>query len=93
MNADNAHLYLPLVQALADGKPVQIRRDDGGWIEPPDGQFEFVRPADCYRVKPKPRRIFAVDSNRVSFWSHDEKDAAMWRAQGHEVTSYTEDMK
>ena len=52
MNRDNAHLYLPLVQALAEGKTIQLV-DDGRWSD--CGNLEFIYPADQYRIKPEPK--------------------------------------
>jgi hypothetical protein len=51
MNKDNAHLYLPLVQALAEGKEIQIRIGDE-WQDREDVNFG-VNP-NAYRIKPAP---------------------------------------
>lgn len=56
MNKENAHLFLPLVQALADGKQLEYRDGFGVWgatggIDP--ACFEFD--PSCYRIKPEPR--------------------------------------
>lgn len=57
MNKDNARDYLPLVQALAEGKEIQER------VYPPAGEpvwscvgvtCNFTRPPSCYRIKPEP---------------------------------------
>lgn len=41
MNQSNAHLYLPLVQALADGRAIQ-RRDCGkDWADASELDFTF----------------------------------------------------
>lgn len=60
MNKENEKDYLPLVQALAEGKVIQIMRSDG-WIELPD--YDFTSPVEHYRIKPEPREIW---SNRYS---------------------------
>ena len=52
MNKENAHLYLPLVQALADGKMLQIEM--GSEWEDMDDPL-FTRPPQDYRIKPEPR--------------------------------------
>lgn len=49
MNTQNAHLYLPLVKALADGKNIQIRIGDE-WQDREDVNFG-VNP-NAYRIKP-----------------------------------------
>jgi len=51
MNKDNAHLFLPLVQALADGKTIQYMHLIHGWIDMIEiGQGEATE----YRIKPEP---------------------------------------
>ena len=54
MNKTNAHLYLPLVQALADGKTIQ-QLDCGEWVNFDD--YAFTQDAKSYRIKPKPLEI------------------------------------
>ena len=49
MNKENAHLYLPLVQALVDGNDVQQIRGEG-WLNIKDPTL--VREPECYRIKP-----------------------------------------
>jgi len=53
MNKDNAHLYLPLVQALADGFIVQ-RQAIGFDTWQNIGDYEFCLPPEHYRIKPEP---------------------------------------
>lgn len=53
MNKDNAKEYLPLVQALADGKTIQFD-DDGDWVDVINLNTESYD-YDEYRVKPEPR--------------------------------------
>jgi hypothetical protein len=51
MNRQNAHEYLPLVQAIADGKTVQVQGGDGNWYN-----SKLINiPAHRYRIKPEPR--------------------------------------
>lgn len=57
MNAQNAKLYLPLVQALADGKQLQLRVE-GEWIDL--SELDFRWPATDYRIKPEPRKLWVV---------------------------------
>lgn len=49
MNKDNAHLYLPFVQALVDGKTIQVL-DVGAWVDV--NGTDFHRDPDHYRIKP-----------------------------------------
>jgi hypothetical protein len=52
MNKDNAKDYLPLVQALTDGKEIEYRSVDG-WT--PVRHPSFNESADRYRIKPEPK--------------------------------------
>lgn len=60
MNANNARDYLPLVQALADGKSLQynVNRSDEApkWVDRED--FTFDEHVTEYRIKPEPREIW-----------------------------------
>jgi len=73
MNKDNAKDYLPLVQALAEGKVIQVNvRFDAGiekWVD--SGDVEFYHPAAAYRIKPEPREV----------WVNHYPDKA-WAANG-----------
>ena len=53
MNAQNAHKYLPLVQALANGLTIQCN-DRGEWVDV-DSLYTDVYGPDEYRIKPEPR--------------------------------------
>lgn len=60
MNKDNAKDYLPLVQALAEGRVIQFNCNT--WTEPKWIDVERVldsNPANCYRIKPEPREIWS----------------------------------
>lgn len=52
MNKDNAKDYLPLVQALAEGKTLQYVVL-GKWFDLQDENLEHFRPA-ALRIKPEP---------------------------------------
>lgn len=51
MNKDNAHLYLPLVQALADGRKLQWRNGDE-WHDFSTPFINFTDPPENYRIAP-----------------------------------------
>ncbi len=56
MNKGNAKDYLPLVQALADGKTIQVIDIlDGGWID--IHSMDLGAPANHYRIQPEPREV------------------------------------
>ena len=58
MNQQNAKIFLPLIQAVADGKSIQVKGKDGKWygtsLNDPD--------PDRYRIKPEPRTFEIVRS-------------------------------
>lgn len=54
MNKDNAHLFLPLVQALADGKEIQQSSGDK-WKSHKSYSFGFN--PEYYRIKPEPVEV------------------------------------
>ena len=59
MNKDNAKDYLPLVQALAEGKVLQYFPDGWeGWIDCDD--VNFCIDASKFRIKPEPLVIYVV---------------------------------
>lgn len=55
MNKHNAKDYLPLVQALVDGKTLQVSTVNG-W-EDIKSEVSFCYAPDKYRIKPEPREI------------------------------------
>ena len=94
MNKDNARDYLPLVQALADGKVIQGHMAYSGQWEDMTGNINFDGPASDYRIKPEPRDIFVVvdndnDGSHLAYHSEDDaiKDVG---SRGFEVRRYRE---
>jgi hypothetical protein len=58
MNKENAHLFLPLVQALADGKTIQYA--GANWEDIEELEFsEYDKPKD-FRIKPAEPRTFEM---------------------------------
>ena len=53
MTKENAHEFLPLVQALVDGKDLQLSDENGNWM-PLYNPVYFDRPSTLYRIKPEP---------------------------------------
>lgn len=68
MNKDNARDYLPLVQALAEGKTIQYYSPTTAkWYDFPDVAFD--RPVTSYRIKPeriKKKMWYHPDSNKAT---------------------------
>jgi len=60
MNSYNANNYLPLVQALAEGK-LQRAEVCGAWRDiPKDEEVHFSDPWLNYRIKPEPRELWQL---------------------------------
>lgn len=83
MNASNAKDYLPLVQALADGKVIQVVDIlNGGWID--IHNMDLMAKASDYRIKPEPREVWInrfPDGHDGLTWYESEE--AAHRAYGH----------
>lgn len=83
MNKDNAKDYLPLVQAMADGKSIQFNSGTSchpQWINV--DRFYESNPADCYRIKPDPRefwlnRVDGYDNQRLFHTKESARDCAV----------------
>lgn len=59
MNKDTAKDYLPLVQALSEGKVIQIRNTtEREWVDLDTGEIAFSSGAEQYRIKPEPREVW-----------------------------------
>ena len=80
MNKENAHLFLPLVQALVDGKNLQFCNDELGnfywedFVEPEE--IGFYDEPQNYRIKPEPRTFemwYYRPTGRMYPWVEDEK--------------------
>ncbi|WQZ00927.1 hypothetical protein [Stenotrophomonas phage StenR_269] len=78
MNKDNAKDYLPLVQALADGKVIQWRNHAGSW-EDSDELSDLWTP-DRYRIKPEPEELWAwYDAGGTRLFVGSLEGAEAWR--------------
>ena len=68
----NAALYIPLLQALAEGKTLQRIRS-GGWSDlGEDYILSFALPVERYRIKPDPivqYHVVSIDNPASLRWS------------------------
>ena len=63
MNKDRINELLPIIQAFAEGKCIQIKSFNGiGWVDAPDLVFGG-EPKD-YRIKPKPIEIWCTVNSK-----------------------------
>lgn len=69
MNREQAKNMLPIIQALAEGKPIEFKNYKGEWVE--SKQLAFNKPIEDYRIKPEPKyRPFA---NAEECWQEVQK--------------------
>lgn len=76
MNKDNAKDYLPLVQALAEGRVIQWVSMEGKWVDGVNISFEWE--PSHYRIKPEPREIWVnrfPDGHEGLTWYETEEAA------------------
>lgn len=58
MTPDEAKKVLPIIQALAEGKPIQYLMWTGGWADAESVNLNFLKEnPERFRVKPEPRRF------------------------------------
>jgi len=62
MNAQTAKDYLPLVQALAEGKTIQESSEQQHYWSDSE-EVIFSLPASRYRIKREPRRYWILESD------------------------------
>lgn len=74
MNKDNAKDYLPLVQALADGKVIQVKCVNG-W-EDVAAELSLCFAPDQYRIKPEPREIWVNEYAEGDHHMHYSAESA-----------------
>lgn len=96
MNKNNARDYLPLVQALADGKSLQynVNRSD----EAPElvdlEDFTFDEHFTGYRIKPDPREIWVNHYQDAAYRDNgpyaSKEQAALMAARGAVQKCYRE---
>ena len=78
MNKENASQFLPLVQALADGKTIQVLGCDGSeWID--IREVKFSDNPEAYRIKPEPREFWLFRDDPKNFYNEsDTKPSGKW---------------
>jgi hypothetical protein len=74
MTKDEAKDYLPLFQALAEGKTIQIKEDDGTWADLYSPSF--LNDPCFYRIKPEPRVIWVNEDADGHIIGHYSKEWA-----------------
>jgi len=75
MNAQNAKDFLPIVQALIEGKQIQCLTTSHTWIDLPD--VVFSDPIEKYRIKHEPMEVWVhiTSPTEVGFaYTQEEKN-------------------
>lgn len=83
MNKDTAKDYLPLVQALAEGKTIQWMNMGGEWHDQII-ETSFAAPADRYRIKPEPSQ---ESLEMASYLEKMAKSIREMKIQPHDITN------
>lgn len=83
MTKENAHLFLPFVQAMAEGKTIQYMYKNLGdilWNDFYDeDQISFGGAIENYRIKPEPRTFeLWINKDSGSIRSHQPTDKPEW---------------
>lgn len=81
MNKDTAKDYLPLVQALAEGKTIQTIYN-GEWFDLPDVSFSGA--ANLYRIKPELSQESLAMAN---YLEEMQKSIREMKIQPHDITN------
>ena len=90
MNKDNAKDYLPLVQALAEGKVIQGVDGGGEWEDM--REVYFSQPSYQYRIKPEPLVIYAVmDSQDMNVRCASKNREWTWTGKVRKFVEVIED--
>ena len=61
MTREHAKQLLPLIQAFAEGKIIQLKYPNGIWVD--CGLPGFSASPTSYRIKPKPKEFWIVKTN------------------------------
>lgn len=95
MNKDTAKDYLPLVQALSEGKVIQYKyqKSDNSyaWMDL-ESAVDFCMPAEFYRIKPEPREVwvneYPIHRYTVMYGTKEEAEVSL--SPGGKTTRYRE---
>ena len=66
MNRQQAKELLPIIQAFAEGKTIQIKALDGLWHDDKGGDIRFFAKPKNYRIKPLPK--YRPFKNKKECW-------------------------
>lgn len=87
MDREKAKALLPIIQAFAEGKTIQIRNEAGNWEDSIIDKILFCNAANCYRIKPEPKYRSFNDTEEC--WQEMLKHQPFGWLKDKEVDRYT----
>lgn len=94
MKYSSAALWLPIVQAMTEGKTIQVKSEVlEAWIDiGPDDDFGMYGPPEKFRVKPEPTVWYVVthDIKQIHRWGtyYTKEAAEAGLAEGNKLGTY-----
>jgi hypothetical protein len=77
MTPEKARKLLPIVQAIADGKKIQIRSSTTSTWKDASLDVAFILEPECYRIKPQPiERWINLYSDYYNTYGYNSREAA-----------------
>jgi hypothetical protein len=90
MTKEEAKELMPIITAFANGEDIQIQ-GGGIWNNLWSEDVSFDLPPRCYRIKPKPRKVWVneYDNGNFSIPHPSKEEAEMYSGEGrlacHEI--------
>ena len=91
MTKENAHEYLPFVQALAEGKEIEVFNSDGEWASIVNLNFNAT--PERYRIKPEKKIVPFTWDDRELFrgkWVVKKVDLSIGKSKEYLITCITD---
>lgn len=82
MNRDDANAILPIIQAFAEGKTIQVKKYSDARLEWRDCEYpKFDCSASSYRIKPDPPKEFWINcyehDHTTKYFIHETEESAI----------------
>ena len=87
MNRQQAKELLPIIQAFAEGKTIQVMASDGKWYSREVGEINFNADPQNYRIKSEPK--YRPFENAEECWQEMQKHQPFGWLKDKEVDCYT----
>jgi hypothetical protein len=69
MKQSEAAQFLPLIKAWSEGKTLQLKGTEGGWIDINNSEVNFTYPPSEWRIKPEPRECYIPEDVFAAYCS------------------------